>query len=250
MSHPATIPPKPLDEHLFALYNEIVDRINDGGDTIKQSIGYPEAITYPTEEEMRAAQKACCGRMCAECETPAEYAWRRRSVDLGELLLDAVKTRLSEAERQAVVGHYFDKRTLTDIAAEHGKSPAAVGAALQRGLGKLRDALDYTVRYQHNLDSPALAPLAVGKALAVAAAARASPRDFGTRVAALRNAGNITQAKLAEAAGIDSKRLEALEQGKAVADAGELIRLSAFFMTTTDYLLTGEQFKNSANATV
>ncbi|OQA70249.1 MAG: Helix-turn-helix domain protein [Firmicutes bacterium ADurb.Bin262] len=240
MSHHLPIMRKPLDEHLFVLYNEIVDRNKNGGDTIKRDTGYPEAVTYPTEEEMRAAQKACCGRMCAECETPAEYAWRRRSVDLGELLLDAVKTRLSEAERQAVVGHYFDKRTLTDIALGGGKSPAAVGKALQRGLGKLRDALDYTVRYQHNLDSPALAPLAVGKALAVAAAARASPKNFGERVAALREAGNITRAKLAEAAGIDIKRLEALEEGRAGADAGELVRLSAFFMTTADYLLKGE----------
>lgn len=225
---------------MFALYNEIVDSNTNGGDRIRRDTGYPEAISYPTEEEMRAAQGACCGRICAECETPAEYAWRRRSVDLGELLLDAVKTRLSEAERQAVVGHYFDKRTLTDIAAEHGKSPAAVAAALQRGLKRLRDALDYTVRYQHNLDCPGPVPLAVCKALAVAAAARASPADFGGRLAALRTRANIEPVQLAAAAGIDSKRLDALEQGKASADAGELIRLSAFFMTTTDYLLKGE----------
>lgn len=225
---------------MFALYNEIVDSNKNGGDTIRQNTGYPEAVTYPTEEEMRAAQKACCGRMCAECETPAEYAWRKRSVDLGELLLDAVKNRLSEAERQAVVGVFFDKRTLADIAAEHGKSAAAVGKALQRGLGRLRDALDYTVRYQHNLDCAALTPLAVGKALAAAAAARASPGDFGGRLAALRMRDNIEPARLAAAAGIDSGRLETLERGGAEANAGELIRLAAFFMTTTDFLLKGE----------
>ncbi len=200
---------------------------------------YIEAGSYPTPEEALAAQKACCGRVCSLCESPAEYAWRRRTVDLGALALEAVESDLSEKERGALVKHLFEGMTLTAIAAESGRSVSGISRTLARAKRKLEDVLKYAVKYQYNLEHVPFLPLAVRKALAAAAASRVSAGSFGERLRALRNAENIPAVALAEAAGFTPKRLLSLEAGKAAPGAAEIVRLAAFFERSTDYLLYG-----------
>ena len=60
---------------------------------------YLRDITYPDEDEIKAAQLACCGRVCRDCEAPAAYAWRKREVDLALLLEKAIENELTEHER-------------------------------------------------------------------------------------------------------------------------------------------------------
>ena len=63
-------------------------------------------INYPDEEEMKAAQLACCGRVCKECETPVAYAWRKREVDMALLREFAIENELTETEKNIVVQEY------------------------------------------------------------------------------------------------------------------------------------------------
>ena len=61
---------------------------SDNDNYNKLDIGAEEKVfEFIDEEEMKAAQLACCGRVCNRCETPAAYAWRKREVDLAILLI-------------------------------------------------------------------------------------------------------------------------------------------------------------------
>ena len=71
---------------------------------------------YPSKEEIKAAQLACCGRCCDACETPAEYAWRKRSVDLSVLLENAIEKAFSiPAGTLKYLVPYFDKIAVSDL---------------------------------------------------------------------------------------------------------------------------------------
>ena len=64
-------------------------------------------------------------------------------VERSEQLLRLAKEMesLPEAQRDAIIGHYFEERSLADIAEQLGKSPSAVAGLVHRGLKKLRSTL-------------------------------------------------------------------------------------------------------------
>ncbi len=194
----------------------------------------------PTAEEAKAAQNACCGRVCKECESPAEYAWRRRTVDLASLVCDAVEEDLSDNEREAVEKYWFDGMTITQIAAATGRAAPNVVRTLEKAKQKLYGVLRHTVKYQYNLETTDLTPVAVRKALAVAAAGKQSETSFGGRVKALRMGQNIGTALLARTLVVPESRLLAIENSTVLPDIKELLAIAAFFERTTDFLLRGE----------
>lgn len=51
----------------------------------KRSVEAAMDFSFPTPEERRAAMCVCCGSHCPGCESPDDYAWRRRDVDLSVL---------------------------------------------------------------------------------------------------------------------------------------------------------------------
>ncbi len=185
------------------------------------------------------AQRACCGRVCKMCESPAEYAWRRRTVDLALLLEDAVAHDLSEGERAAIEKYWFDGMTLTQVAAETGRAPPNVARTLERAKQKLHAALRLTVMYQYNLENAELVPIAVRKAAAVTAAQRQKACSTGETLRNLRLRENIGAAQLARTLEMPLNRLRAAESDKIQLNAKELLLLAAFFNTTTDFLLKG-----------
>ena len=201
---------------------------------------YFEATTLPTAEEAKAAQNACCGRVCKMCESPAEYAWRRRTVDLATLVCDAVEEDLNDNEREAIEKYWFEEMTITQIAAATGRAAPNVSRTLEKARQKLYAVLRHTVKYQYNLEATDLTPVAVRKALAVAAAGRHSEKSLGSRVKALRMKENIGTALLAQTLVIPQSRLLAIENATVLPDIKELLAIAAFFERTTDYLLIGE----------
>jgi RNA polymerase sigma-70 factor (ECF subfamily) len=55
--------------------------------------------------------------------------------------LDCLLAALPDANREALVMHYCQDRPLVEIAAELGRTPAAVAGLLKRGLRQLREKL-------------------------------------------------------------------------------------------------------------
>lgn len=201
---------------------------------------------YPDRDEIRAAQLACCGRHCNECETPAEYAWRKREVDMSLLLEKAIRNELTDAERSAVMLHWFDGESLTQISNEKGITPSAVKKTLDRANEKLEKALSYVVCYQQNVMSESVIPLAIGRARVVAAARSASGENAGERISRLRQSQCLTDEAVSYATGIRLSRLAKIEKG-AEPESSELVALSEFFDVTTDYILKGEKNDGKEN---
>ncbi len=198
-----------------------------------------EEMSYPSAEEIKGAQLACCGRFCTECEAPAAYAWRKREVDLALLLEKAIQNELTKTERDAVIDHWFNNMSQTQIARKNGISSAAVKATIERAKKKLEQVLGYVVCYQQNVMAENIIPLALGRARVIAAARNASGGSLSDRILRLRQSQCMSKECLSSATGITKERIENLENGNDP-KADELIILSEFFDVTVDYILKGE----------
>ena len=75
--------------------------------------------------------------LAAEQSSPSQRADRQEQA----LRVADVLATLPEAERVAVEGHYLRGLTVADVATELGRTPAAVGGLLKRGLRRLREFL-------------------------------------------------------------------------------------------------------------
>jgi RNA polymerase sigma-70 factor (ECF subfamily) len=90
------------------------------------------------ERSLEAAFEQSSARLeawlAAEQSSPSDHAIRHEQV----LLLSEALASLPEAQREAVVLHYWQGLTLAAVAEQMGRSPAAVAGLLQRGLRALR----------------------------------------------------------------------------------------------------------------
>ncbi len=196
---------------------------------------------YPSKEEIKAAQLACCGHCCDVCETPVEYAWRKRGVDMALLLENAIENELSAAEKLAVRNHWFESMSVGEIAAIQGISTAAVSVTLKRAQGKLHKALRYAVAYQNNVGKDSAVSLVLARARVIAAARNSTGDSLPERLHALRVAENLSREALGKVSSVSAVRYAAIESGRSEPHINELVALSETFGVTTDYLLKGEK---------
>lgn len=205
---------------------------------MKDKTNYDQPF-YPDKEEIKTAQLACCGRYCNACEAPAEYAWRKREVDMALLLEKAIENELTDSERSVVRLHWFDGKSANDISQINGISPVAVRKTLRRSQEKLERVLRYAVCYQQNVISESVIPVVVGRAKVISAARNATGGSVGDRVLRLRQSQCLTLDALSAATGIKPSRILKIEEGS-LPDADELVALSGFFSVSTDFILKGE----------
>ena len=194
---------------------------------------------YPDEEEMRAAQLACCGRFCNACETPAEYAWRKREVDMSLLLERAIEDELTEIEKEIVKEYWFDSDSLKVIAQRRKIKSPTVKGTLNRAEKKIERALRYVIFYQQGIMSESVVSAVACRAKAIASARNSSAKGMSERINNLRVSQGLTFEKMQKATGITQSKLIEIENG-VVSDISDLIILSEFFGVTTDYILKGE----------
>lgn len=194
---------------------------------------------FPSREEIKTAQLACCGRCCTQCEAPAEYAWRKRDVDMAILLEKAIADELTETEREAVTAHWFNFETVTSIAERKKINVSAVKRTLSRATEKLTKVLRYAVCYQQNVSDENIVPVVLGRARVIAAARNASGGNSGDRITRLRQSQNLTREILAPVLGISAERLGKIEHG-AIPMGDEISSISEFFNVTADFILKGE----------
>ena len=206
----------------------------------KKTVEAAMDFSFPTPEERQAAMCVCCGSHCPGCESPDDYAWRRRDVDLSLLMDDVIEKRLTAKEREAVKSYWFGGMTISAIAAQSGVCPSSVSRCLEKAQRKIYDALSFTVKYQHDIESVEFLPIAVRRALAVSAAKRYEPNTLGGRIKKLRCSENIGEQLLCDALGMQIRTLRMVENGEKEPTLHQLAQLAGFFGTTVDYLLKGE----------
>lgn len=194
---------------------------------------------YPSREEIKAAQLACCGKCCTACEAPAEYAWRKRGVDMAILLEKAIENELSPTERNTIRDRWFESMSVAEIASARGISLPTVSITLKRAQEKLKKVLGYAVKYQHDICDETAVSLILGRARVIAAARNFSGIGLAERIRALRLRDNISDELLRRVTGISTERIRMIESGKKLPDANELVLLSEAFGVTVDYILKG-----------
>lgn len=199
-------------------------------------------FTFPDEEEIIAAQKLCCGRCCTACEVPAEYAWRKRDVDMSVLLEQAIENELSETERNAVRDCWYESMSVAEISSKRGISTSAVSVTLKRAQDKLCRVLGYAVKYQRGITDDTAVPLFIGRARVIASARNSSGESLAQRVRNLRLSQNLSRKALSKGSLVSAGRIAAIESGKADPDIRELVALCDFFGVTADYIVKGEKY--------
>ena len=176
----------------------------------------------------------------AQAESLADYTYRRRTVDLASLLHKAIGETLTEKQQMLIRMRYYENRTPTEIANRTGLHPSTVLHTLKTAEQKLRDALRYVVEYQNGTQDDTLLPADVRRAMVVSAARHMQPDTFARRLYALRVGENLALPVLSQSVQIPEARVAALENGDTEPNAGELLRLSAFFGVSVDALLKGD----------
>jgi RNA polymerase sigma-70 factor (ECF subfamily) len=99
----------------------------------KRDIGRERSL----EEAVDASSARLEAWLAAEQSSPSQQAARNEQL----LRLAEALTELPEAQREAVVQHYWQGRSLAEIGAELGRTLAAVAGLLHRGLKQLRRRL-------------------------------------------------------------------------------------------------------------
>ena len=89
--------------------------------------------------EASLAQSSACLESWLAAEQPSPSQQAVRGEELARLA--GALESLPEAQREALVRHYWQGQTLAAVAADLGRSPAAVAGLLQRGLKTLRSLL-------------------------------------------------------------------------------------------------------------
>jgi RNA polymerase sigma-70 factor (ECF subfamily) len=89
------------------------------------------------EEAIEASSVRLEAWLAAEQSSPSQQAVRNEQL----LHLAAALTELPDAQREAVVQHYWQGRSLAEIGQDLGRTPAAVAGLLHRGLKQLRHRL-------------------------------------------------------------------------------------------------------------
>ena len=194
----------------------------------------------PLPDETAMAQLAYTDWERAGAETMAEYISRRRTVDLASLVRQVIDEELTDAQQTAIRMRYYENRTPLEIARHMHVGKATAVHTIERAEERIRRFLKYVVQYQYDLLHVPFLPLAVREAMVVSAA-RYGTTDAARRLRQLRACEHLSAEKVGNAVGIPTKRLRAIEEGQAVPDAQELLRLAAFYGVCADSILKGEK---------
>ncbi len=181
---------------------------------MKKTIDSSQDFFYPDEREMRSALRGSCGRCCLACESPVEYAFRKRKTDLSALLDRAIEKELTEKERTVIRDIYFKEMTASAAAVKEGVSRATVSKTHERAKEKLRRVLEYVVIYQDGFDSAENVDLRLSEAFTISASAGRKGAFPGGILRQIRLSLGVDIPKAARASGLDEKRIREIEEGR------------------------------------
>lgn len=193
-----------------------------------------------TPQEERMAKLAYARWEQSEAESMAEYARRRRTVDLASLVVQVMADELTDTEQAFLRLRYYDCLTPSEIAQQRSINKATVTRTLARAEERVRRYLRYVVAYQYDIKNVSFLPVAVRAAMVTAGARYGTAKDLSTRLRSARLSENLSVDTLSAAVQIPAQRLTEMEDGTVLPDARELLALSLFYDIPADCLLKGE----------
>jgi len=177
----------------------------------------------------------------SENETQAEFIERKHGVDLADLVQIVIEEKLNEKEKFILRGFWFKGMTPKAIALKSNSSVSNIYKILNTAEKKIRMYLEYVIVYQDHLIKRELIPVSVRQSISDAAIKQAKGKSMGERLKKLRVSENIPIQRLESSLQMPTGRLDFIEKGKSLPNTEELIKLTAFFNTTADYILFGKE---------
>ena len=174
-------------------------------------------------------------------ETEEEFIERKHGVDLADLVQIVIEEKLNEREKFIIRGFWFKGMSPKDLALKTDSSVSNIYKILKNTEEKIRMYLEYVIVYQDHLIKRELVPVSVRQAIADAAIKRTEGKSIGERLKKLRVNENIPRERLEASIRMQTGRLDFIEKGRSLPNTEELIKLTAFFNTTADYILFGKE---------
>lgn len=193
----------------------------------------------PTDNEYLVDAVAYSQWVRSDAEDADTYVRRRKMIDLAQIVHSVIENELTDVQQAMIRYRYYENLSATQIAEQTHVSLSAVVKTLQRAEEKVQHAMQYVVQYQYDLRNLDVLPCAVREALVTAAGRYGRGRDVADRLRRLRSGECLSLPAVSIGTHIPERRLHALEEGEALPDCGELLRLSAYYDVSTDAILKG-----------
>ncbi len=193
---------------------------------------------YCREEENLVKRKN--EEIMTEIESPYDYLERKRKVDLSNLVYRIIEDELSPMQQDVIKRVKFGGENAEVIAHEYSVDVSAVYKTLSRSVKHIRNSLKYVIYYQRNCFEKTISSLEMEKILVLTSFKYFSPCSIAHRLRKLAAEKNFTLEDIVNCIDIDLCKLRLIFNGQALPDCRELVKLSALFETTSDYILKGD----------
>ena len=167
-----------------------------------------------------------------------EYTLRKRKDELYALVRKVIKNELSPAEQKLIQLHWYEGKSLTEVAKLMGLDKSTVSRKEKKINNIIYDKLKYAMEYRYGKSFSENARLIIKSRSP--ACCPCDGKSISQRLHNLRLRQSLSLNDVACVSGITEKRISHLEKEGNSATADELSRLAKLFGTTSDYIIFGK----------
>ena len=192
----------------------------------------------PMEIEILGKNEEYLGNMMLEDKT--SYILRKRRADLISVVQKVLENELDEREKCVLLSMMLDNVPARTLSQQMNAPIAMIYRIRNRAEKKLSDFLKYVLFYTDVLEGRMTAPIEMRNALALARTKTVACRSVVHRLKKLMAQEGIGVEGLYNTPGLNKKSVDEIFCHGRMPDVNEIVALSNFFGTTSDYLLKGE----------
>ena len=182
-------------------------------------------------------------------ETLDEYMLRKRKIELNCLVREVIENELSDTDKIIVQLHWYDNKTINQIAEIIGIDRSNVSRRLDKINGIIYDKLKYALQYRYGKDYSASVRVIIKNKDALFVVS-GSQNSIEERIRNLRLTQCMSIIDASDMTGISEKHLRDIENGTVKATAEDVRLIATAFKTSGDYIIFGKKkgdFSNGYN---
>ena len=182
-------------------------------------------------------------------ETLDEYMLRKRKIELNCLVREVLENELSDTDKIIVQLHWYDNKTINQIAEIIGIDRSNVSRRLDKITGIIYDKLNYALQYRYGKDYSASVRVIIKNKDALFVVS-GSQNSIEERIRNLRLTQCMSIKDASDMTGISEKHLRDIENGTVKATAEDVRLIATAFKTSGDYIIFGKKkgdFSNGYN---
>ena len=182
-------------------------------------------------------------------ETLDEYMLRKRKIELNCLVREVIENELSDTDKIIVQLHWYDNKTINQIAEIIGIDRSNVSRRLDKINGIIYDKLKYALQYRYGKDYSASVRVIIKNKDALFVVS-GSQNSIEERIRNLRLTQCMSIKDASDMTGISEKHLRDIENCTVKATAEDVRLIATAFKTSGDYIIFGKKkgdFSNGYN---